>query len=114
MTADSVDAYIAAAPEETRPALEEIRSLVHRVVPEAEEKISYRIPTFTIGKKYFAYLAAHESHIGLYPVLEMPDLEAEIAPYRSGKGTLRFPLDEPIPYDLIEAVVAALAERRRP
>jgi uncharacterized protein YdhG (YjbR/CyaY superfamily) len=113
MAPDTVDAYIASAPEKARPALEQIRSLIHRVVPEAGEKISYRMPTFTIDGKYFAYLAAHENHIGIYPVLEVPDLEAEIAPYRSGKGTLRFPLDETIPYALIGRVVTALADRRR-
>lgn len=112
-TSTEVDEYIAAAPERARVALEEIRRRVHLAVPDAGEKISYRIPTFTLGGQYFAYVAGHDNHIGLYPVTSLPGLEDEIAPFRSGKGTLRFPLDEPIPYDLIERVVVALSERRR-
>ena len=109
----TVDEYIAAAPERARAPLEEIRRRVHQVVPEAGEKISYRIPTFTLGGKYFAYMAGFDNHVSIYPVTSLPGLDDEISPYRSGKGTLRFPLDQPIPYDLIGRVVAALSERRR-
>ncbi len=110
----TIDAYIAAAPERARDALIETRRRVHQAVPGVGEKISYRIPTFTLGGKYFAYMAGFEHHLSVYPVTTLPGLEEEIAPYRSGKGTLRFPLDQPIPYDLIERVVVALSERRRP
>ena len=109
----TIDEYIAAAPEEARPALAEIRRRVHLVVPDTGEKISYRIATFTLGGKYFAYMAGFEGHVSIYPVTGLPGLDDEMAPYRSGKGTLKFPLDQPIPYALVERVVAALAERRR-
>lgn len=109
----TVDDYIATAPEVSREALGEIRRRVHQVVPDAGEKISYRIPTFTLAGKYFAYMAGFDNHVSIYPVTELPGLDDEISPYRSGKGTLRFPLDQPIPYDLIARVVAALSEQRR-
>jgi uncharacterized protein YdhG (YjbR/CyaY superfamily) len=109
----AVDEYIAAAPASTQAALVEIRRLVHLIVPDAGEKISYRIPTFTLDGKYFAYVAGFDSHVSIYPVTNLPGLDDEIAPYRSGKGTLRFPLDRPLPCDLIERVVAALSQRRR-
>lgn len=109
----TVDEYIAAAPEGTRSALVEIRRRVHQAVPEAGEKISYCIPTFTLDGKYFAYMAGYDNHVSIYPVTTLPGLNQEIAPYRSGKGTLKFPLDQPIPYELIERVVTALSQSRR-
>jgi uncharacterized protein YdhG (YjbR/CyaY superfamily) len=109
----TVDEYIAAAPERVRAALVEIRQRVQKAVSEAGEKISYRIPTFTLGGRYFAYMAGFDNHVSIYPVTTLPGLDEEIAPYRSGKGTLKFPLDQPVPYDLIERVVTALSERRR-
>ena len=109
----TVDEYIATAPEGSRAALGEIRRRVHETVPGAGEKISYRIPTFTLDGKYFAYMAGFDNHISIYPVTDLPGLDDEISPFRSGKATLRFPLEQPIPYPLIERVVGALAERRR-
>lgn len=109
----TVDEYIATAPEQARDALVEIRRRVHEVVPDIGEKISYRIATFTLNGKYFAYMAGFDNHVSVYPVTSLPGLDDEIARYRSGKGTLRFPLDQPIPYDLIERVILALSERRR-
>jgi uncharacterized protein YdhG (YjbR/CyaY superfamily) len=109
-----VDEYIATAPESTRTALVRIREIVHRVVPDAGEKISYKIPTFTLDDRYFAYMAGYVNHVSLYPVNTLPGLDDEIAPFLSGKGTMRFSLGEPVPYDLIERVVVALSERRRP
>ncbi|HSM45860.1 MAG TPA: DUF1801 domain-containing protein [Acidimicrobiia bacterium] len=82
-------------------------------MPDTGEKISYRIATPTLGGRYFAYMAGFEGHVSIYPVTTLPGLDDAIAPYRSGKGTLKFPLDQPIPYALIGRVVAALAERLR-
>lgn len=112
-SAPEVDEYIAEAPEWARPVLAEIREIVHRVVPDAGEKISYGIPTFTLEGRYFAYMAGFANHVSIYPVHALPNLDDEVAPFRSGKGTMRFPLGEPVPYDLIERVVIALSERRR-
>jgi uncharacterized protein YdhG (YjbR/CyaY superfamily) len=112
-SAPEVDDYIAAAPEWARPVLAAIREIVHRVVPDTGEKISYGIPTFTLDDSYFAYMAGFANHVSIYPVHGLPGLDDEIAPFLSGKGTMRFPLGEPIPFDLIERVVLALSERRR-
>ena len=111
----SVDEYIGSFPADVREVLEEVRRTVRAVVPEAGEKISYQIPTVTLDGKALLYFSGWKEHIALYPIPPVDDaLAAEIEPYRSGKGTLKFPLKQPIPYDLIthltQASVAARAE----
>ena len=76
---------------------------MRRGAPGTEERISYGIPTFALDGRYLIYFAGWKQHVSVYPIPETDDvLERAIAPYRTGKGTLRFPLDQPIPYDLIE------------
>lgn len=102
----SIDEYIAEFAPEVGEILEKIRSTVRRAAPDAQEIISYRMPAFTQGG-ILAYFAAFKSHIGLYPpVSGDAALEKQLAPYAGEKGNLRFPLDQPIPYDLIERIVA--------
>ena len=101
----SVDEYIAAFSPDVRKILERIRLTVHNVAPDAQETISYRIPTFT-QRGVLVHFAAFRNHIGLYPpVSGDARIEKAIAPYAGEKGNLRFPLDQPIPYALIERIV---------
>jgi uncharacterized protein YdhG (YjbR/CyaY superfamily) len=101
----SIDDYIAATPAEVRPILERLRATVRKAAPEAAEKISYRMPAFFQGG-VLVYFAAFKAHIGLYPpVSGDAAVEAAIAPYAGEKGNLRFPLDKPIPFKLIERIV---------
>ena len=77
--------------------------------------MSYQMPTFTLGGKHLVYVAAWKRHISVYPVpTGEAAFERDIAPYRAAKGTLRFPLNEPIPYDLIDRVMAQLVVSREP
>ena len=109
----TVDEYLDALPAEAASILTEIRRRIHRIVPGAGETISYQIPTITVDGRYLVYFAAWKRHVGLYPVPVLDDeTEAELAPYRSAKSTVRFPLSQPIPYELIERVVAQLTARR--
>jgi uncharacterized protein YdhG (YjbR/CyaY superfamily) len=102
----SVDAYIAAFPPEVQAILQQIRSTVRAVAPEAQETIKYQMPTFTLNGKNLVHFAAFKGHIGFYPAPPGDaGLGEELAAYTSGKGTLKFPLDQPIPLALIEKTV---------
>ena len=104
-TPQTIDEYIAKASPEVREILETIRATIRRAAPDAQEILSYRMPAFT-QNGILVYFAAFKAHIGLYPpVSGDPALERAIAPYAGEKGNLRFPLDQPIPYDLIERIV---------
>lgn len=100
-----IDQYIAAFSPEVQAVLERIRSTIRKAAPGAQETISYRIPTFTLGG-VLVHFAAFRNHIGLYPpVRGDARLENLISRYAGEKGNLQFPLDEPIPYALIERIV---------
>lgn len=100
----NIDAYIAAARTEVRPILEKVRRAIRKAAPDAEEVISYRMPAFR-QHGILLFFAAFQNHIGLFPpVRGDAKLEREIAPFAGPKGNLRFPLDEPIPYALIERI----------
>ena len=105
-TAGSIDEYIAAFPPETQKVLEEVRALVREIAPEATETISYAIPTFDLSGKHLVHFAGYERHVGLYPAPSgMAQFEADLAPYKQGKGSVQFPLDKPLPVDLIRRIV---------
>ena len=109
----TVDEYIGSFPEDVRTLLEEIRRRIRAAVHEAAETISYQIPTFTLDGSAFVYVAGWKHHIAVYPIPVGDEaFELELAPYRAAKGTLKFPLRRPIPYDLIERVAVVLAEQR--
>ncbi|GAA3319325.1 iron chaperone [Arthrobacter ramosus] len=111
---DTVDEYIASQPDEVQPILQEIRRRALAAVPGAEDRISYGIPTITLNGHYVVYFAAWKHHISVYPVPDADeDFEREIAPFRAAKGTLKFPLGKPMPYELIEKAATLLAERER-
>jgi uncharacterized protein YdhG (YjbR/CyaY superfamily) len=101
----SIDEYIAAFSPEVREILERIRLTIRNAAPEAQETISYEIPTFIL-RGALVHFAAFKNHIGFYPpVRGDAGLEKAISHYAGEKGNLRFPLDRPIPYRLIERIV---------
>ena len=100
-----VDEYIESFPPEVRAILEKIRLTIRNAAPDAQETISYRIPAYTLNGT-LVYFAAFKKHIGLYPpVRGDARIEKVAATYAGEKGNLRFPLDQPIPYGLIERIV---------
>ena len=102
----SVDAYIAAFPPDVQAMLEQIRTTIRQTAPDAQETISYGIPTFTLNGRYLVYFAAHKRHIGLYPApVGAAEFHEAVSWYGAGKGTLKFPLDQPLPLDLIRSIV---------
>lgn len=105
-TPKSIDEYIAAAPEEVRPILESIRATVRNAAPDAEERISYRMPAF-FQDGALVYFAAFKSHIGLYPPVRDEALLPLVEKFAGPKGNLKFPLSDPIPLRLIKRIVTA-------
>jgi len=102
----TIDEYIAGFPKDVQEILEKIRVTIRKAAPDTEETISYAIPTFTLKGKYLIYFAGYKKHIGVYPVpAGGAELNEELSVYQTGKGTLQFPLDKPIPYDLISKIV---------
>jgi uncharacterized protein YdhG (YjbR/CyaY superfamily) len=100
-----IDDYIARFPPEIQSILTKIRSTVRSAAPDAQEKISYQMPSLH-EHGVLIYFAAFKNHVGLYPpVRGDAKLERAVAPYAGEKGNLRFPLDQPIPYGLIERIV---------
>jgi len=101
----NIDEYIMTLPKEAQSIIQDIRKLVHEMVPGATETISYQMPTFKLGKAYVLYVAAWKDHIGLYPTPDgITAFEKELRPYKRAKGSVRFPLNEPIPYKLIRKI----------
>lgn len=102
----SIDEYIAACPPESQKYLREIRKLIRVLVPDAKERISYQIAAFERNGRNIIHFAGWKKHVSLYPVPAGSEaFERQIAKYVDGKGTLKFPLDEPLPIKLIERVV---------
>ncbi len=105
MTFDSVDAYIAAQPEEVQPLLDKIRATIRKAAPKAEECISYGMP----GYKYhgmLVYFAAWKKHIGFYAVPSGNEaFKEELSAYKMSKGAVQFPFDKPMPLALITKIV---------
>ena len=105
-TAASISDYLAALPPGTRRVVRTVLDTIRKAAPGAEERISYQIPSFKLGGQYLVYVAAYERHIGVYPApTGDAAFNAAVKPYRSGKATLRFPLDEPVPLKLVAGVV---------
>ena len=102
----SVDEYIAGFPDDVRKLLKAIRRTIRKVEPEFAEAIRYGIPTFQLDGKNVIHFAGHAKHTALYPAPRgSQEFAGELAAYHGGKGTLQFPLDEPIPHDLIRRIV---------
>lgn len=102
----SIDEYIAGFPPETRERLERIRSIARKAAPDAVETISYSMPTFDLSGRHVVHFAAFARHIGVYPTpTGMDEFKEELSGFRTGKGSAQFPLDEPLPVDLIRRIV---------
>ncbi len=102
----SIDEYFAACPVESHAYLAQIRTLIHALAPDAKEKISYQIACFELNGRNLIHFAGWKKHVSLYPVPAGSEaFERQIAKYAGGKGTVKFPLDEPLPLNLIERVV---------
>ncbi len=102
---DTIDEYIRLQPKAVQKKLTELRKLIRRAVPEAEEKMAYRMPTFTLNGN-LVHFAAHTSHIGLYPTPSaITKFARELARYETSKGAIQFPLDQPLPTGLIGRIV---------
>jgi uncharacterized protein YdhG (YjbR/CyaY superfamily) len=101
-----IDEYIAAFPVATQSKLEQVRTTIKKAAPLAEEKISYGIPAFNFQDSYLVYFAGYKNHIGLYPApTGVEAFKKEISDYKSGKGSLQFPLDKPMPLRLINKII---------
>ena len=104
-TPTNIDEYIAGFPPEVQAILEKIRVTIRKAAPAAEETIKYQMPTFTY-KGNLVYFAAFKNHIGFFPpVTGNEKLKHELSVYEGPKGSLKFPLDKPIPYDLVSKIV---------
>jgi uncharacterized protein YdhG (YjbR/CyaY superfamily) len=113
-TVTTVDEYIATFPPAVAARLEEVRQIVHAVVPDAGEAISYKMATFTLDGRPLLHMAGWKNHVGLYPLPPLDDdLTAEVAPYRSAKDAMNLPHAVDLPRELVERVVGVLAGRRR-
>ena len=102
-----IDEYIARFPSDTQEVLKQIRTTIKKIVPDAEETISYGIPTFNLNGTYLIYFAAYKKHIGFYPVpSRIEEVDKKFASFKtSGKGTIQFPLNKPMPLKLIIKLV---------
>ena len=102
----SVDEYIALQPGPSRGVLEQVRSAIRKALPKAEETISYKIPAYKLDGDTVIYFAGWKKHWSLYPAsgLLVEALGEELAPYEISKGTIRFPLSEPVPVKLVERI----------
>jgi uncharacterized protein YdhG (YjbR/CyaY superfamily) len=101
----TIDEYIAGFPQDIQEILEKIRETIKEAAPDAEETISYQIPTFTL-KGYLVHFAAFKKHIGFYPTpTGIEAFRKELSAYQGAKGSVRFPLDKPIPFALISEIV---------
>jgi uncharacterized protein YdhG (YjbR/CyaY superfamily) len=100
----TIDEYIAGFPEDIQEILNKIRATIKEAAPEAEEKFSYQMPTFAL-KGNLVHFAAFEKHIGFYPTPSgIETFKEELSVYKGGKGSVQFPLAQPMPYDLIRRI----------
>jgi uncharacterized protein YdhG (YjbR/CyaY superfamily) len=102
---ETIDEYIQGFPDNVQDKLRELRQLIHEIAPEAQEKISYRIPTFYLNGN-LVHFAAFAKHIGFYPTSSgISKFKSELSRYKTSKGTVQFPIEEPLPVELIRNIV---------
>ena len=101
----TIDEYIAEFPENVRDILEELRRVIRKAAPQAQEAMRYGIPTFRLNGN-LVHFAAFKNHIGFYPTPSgIEAFKEELSPYKQAKGSVQFPIDMPMPYDLIQKIV---------
>lgn len=102
----TIDEYIAGFPKEVQAILQEVREVIKTVAPDAEEVISYGIPTFRYKKAILVHFAGFKNHLGFYALPSgNAGFQSEISSYKTGKGSIQFPLDKAMPTSLIEKIV---------
>ena len=102
----TIDEYVESFPENVQRILKKLRATVREATPEAFESISYDMPTFKLKGERLVYFSAWKNHIGFYSIpAGNQAFRKELSPYEGEKGSLRFPLDKPIPYDLVKKIV---------
>jgi len=102
----NMDEYIETFPKDVQKILEEMRQTIKKAAPEAVEAISYQMPTFKLNGKNLVHFAAFKNHIGFYPIPSgIEAFKEELSSYKQGKGSVQFPMDKPIPYDLVKKIV---------
>src|SRR6266705_2415571 len=103
---ETIDEYIESFPENVQNILEKLRNTIGKTARGAAESISYQMPTFKLDKKRLVYFSAWKNHIGFYSIPKGNEaFKKELSPYAGERGSLRFPLDKPIPYDLVKKIV---------
>jgi len=101
----TIDEYIKTFPKDIQSTLEQMRQTIHQAAPEAQETINYQIPTFRLNDN-LVHFAAFKNHIGFYPAPSgIEAFKKELSAYKSEKGSVQFPIDKPIPYDLVKKIV---------
>ena len=105
ITFNTIDEYIMQFPTEVQETLKTLRKVIKEAAPEAEEKISYKMPTFTLHGN-LVHFAGYKNHIGLYPTPSgIEAFKEELSKYKGAKGSVQFPIKEPLPYELIIKIV---------
>jgi len=111
--AKKIDEYIAGFPPDVQEILQKVRTTIRRAAPQAQETISYQMPTFRLEGN-LVHFAAFKNHIGLYPTPSGTErFREELSSYETGKGSIQFPLDKPIPYELIARIVKFRVKENR-
>lgn len=102
----TMDEYIKTFPEDVQSILEKMRQTIRKAAPEAVESISYQMPTFKLNGKNLVHFAAWKNHIGFYPIPSgIEAFKKELSQYKGAKGSVQFPIDKPVPYDLVRKIV---------
>jgi uncharacterized protein YdhG (YjbR/CyaY superfamily) len=102
----AIDEYIKTFPKDVQKILEKMRQTIREAAPDAEEAFSYQMPTFKLGGKNLVHFAAWGKHVGFYPTPSgIEAFEKELSKYKRAKGSIQFPLNEPMPYDLVKRIV---------
>jgi len=102
----TIDEYLASFPDDVQGILERMRQTIKKAAPTAVETISYQMPTFKLNGKNLVHFAAFKHHIGFYPIpSSITAFQKELSVYKQGKGSVQFPLEKPMPYDLVKRIV---------
>lgn len=111
---NAIDQYISNFPKEVRPLLEQVRATIKGTAPEAEEVIKYAMPTYVLHGRNLVHFAGYKNHIGFYPVPSgIEAFKKELSAYKGAKGSVQFPLHQPVPLQLIESIVKFRVEESR-
>jgi uncharacterized protein YdhG (YjbR/CyaY superfamily) len=103
---ENIDEYIKSFPANIQQILQQIRQTIRKAAPEVVETIAYQMPTFRLNGKNLVHFAAFKNHIGFYPTPSgIESFEKELSPFVRSKGAVQFPLNKPVPYDLVEKIV---------